>query len=49
MTHCGGSAYRYNSRHARILRDARASHVMAPTTDLLKTWIGRALLNLPLL
>jgi alkylation response protein AidB-like acyl-CoA dehydrogenase len=49
MTLCGGSAYRENSRLARILRDARASHVMAPTTDILKTWVGRALLNLPLL
>jgi alkylation response protein AidB-like acyl-CoA dehydrogenase len=49
MTLCGGSAYRENSRLARILRDARASHVMAPTTDMLKTWVGRALLNLPLL
>lgn len=49
MTLCGGAAYRDNSRLARILRDARAGHVMAPTTDLLKTWAGRALLNLPLL
>ena len=49
MTLCGGIAYRENSRLARILRDARASHVMAPTTDVLKTWAGRALLNLPLL
>ena len=49
MTLCGGSAYRDNSRVARMLRDARASHVMAPTTDMLKTWVGRALLNLPLL
>lgn len=49
MTLCGGSAYRENSRLARILRDARASHVMAPTTDMLKTWTGRSLLNLPLL
>ena len=49
MTLCGGGAYRENSRLARILRDARASHVMAPTTDILKGWIGRALLNLPLL
>lgn len=49
MTLCGGAAYRDNSRLARILRDARASHVMAPTTDLLKTWLGRALLNLPLI
>lgn len=49
MTLCGGSAYRENARLARILRDARASHVMAPTTDQLKTWVGRLLLNLPLL
>lgn len=49
MTLCGGAAYRDNSRVARMLRDARASHVMAPTTDLLKTWVGRSILNLPLL
>jgi alkylation response protein AidB-like acyl-CoA dehydrogenase len=49
MTLTGGSAYRDNSRLARLMRDARASHVMAPTTDVLKTWVGRALLNLPLL
>lgn len=49
MTLCGGSAYRDNSRLARVLRDARASHVMAPTTDMLKTWVGRVLLDLPLL
>ncbi|HEY0008940.1 MAG TPA: acyl-CoA dehydrogenase family protein [Tepidisphaeraceae bacterium] len=49
MTLCGGTAYRENSTLARLLRDARASHVMAPTTDLLKQWTGRALLGLPLL
>lgn len=49
MTICGGSAYRDNSRIAQILRDARASHVMSPTTDLLKLWTGRSLLGLPLL
>ncbi len=49
MTLCGGSGYRDNGRLGRLLRDARASHVMAPTTDILKTWVGRALLNLPLL
>jgi isovaleryl-CoA dehydrogenase len=49
MTLCGGAAYRDNSRSARILRDARASHVMAPTTDMLKTWVGRALIGLPIL
>jgi isovaleryl-CoA dehydrogenase len=49
MTLAGGIAYRDNSKLARMLRDARASHVMAPTTDMLKTWLGRALLNLPLI
>jgi alkylation response protein AidB-like acyl-CoA dehydrogenase len=49
MTICGGSAYRDNSRIAQMLRDARAAHVMSPTTDLLKQWTGRSLLGLPLL
>ena len=49
MTICGGAAYRDNSRVAQMLRDARASHVMSPTTDLLKLWTGRSLLGLPLL
>jgi isovaleryl-CoA dehydrogenase len=48
MTLVGGIGYRENSKLARLLRDARAGHVMAPTTDVLKTWIGRALLQLPL-
>ncbi|QSX36110.1 acyl-CoA dehydrogenase family protein [Shewanella sedimentimangrovi] len=45
----GGQAYRENGPQGRRLRDARAGHVMSPTTDLLKTWIGRQLLDLPLL
>ncbi len=49
MTMCGGQAYRDNSRIAQMLRDARASHIMSPTTDLLRSWTGRALLGLPLL
>lgn len=49
MSICGGHAYRENSRVAQMLRDARASHVMAPTTDILKVWTGKALLGLPLL
>lgn len=49
MTMCGGIAYRENSRVSQMLRDARAGHVMAPTTDMLKMWTGRALLGLPLL
>jgi isovaleryl-CoA dehydrogenase len=49
MTLCGGRAFMRDGKLARLLRDARASHVMSPTTDILKTWIGRASLNLPLI
>jgi isovaleryl-CoA dehydrogenase len=48
MTLCGGRGYTADGRRPRMLRDARASHVMAPTTDMLKSWLGRALLGLPL-
>ena len=49
MTICGGIAYRENGPLARLLRDVRASHVMAPTTDVLRLWTGRALLGQPIL
>ncbi|MBA2722201.1 MAG: acyl-CoA/acyl-ACP dehydrogenase [Methylibium sp.] len=49
MTLCGGIAYRENSTLSRLLRDARASHVMSPTTDLLTIWTGRSALGLSLL
>jgi isovaleryl-CoA dehydrogenase len=49
MTLCGGIAYRENAKLGRLLRDARASHVMAPTTTVLKQWLGRSLLGLPIL
>lgn len=49
MTLCGGIAYRENARLAQCLRDARASHVMSPTTDMLKLWTGRSILGLSLL
>ncbi len=49
MTLMGGVAYRDNALLPRLLRDARAVHVMAPTTDLLRTWTGRALLGVPIL
>jgi alkylation response protein AidB-like acyl-CoA dehydrogenase len=49
MTLAGGIAYRGDSRLHRMLRDARAVHLMSPSTDILRTWIGRALLGLPLL
>lgn len=49
MTLGGGRAYAENSKLARLLRDAHAGHVMAPTTHILRAWVGRALLGQPLL
>ncbi|RRA48188.1 acyl-CoA dehydrogenase family protein [Acidipila sp. EB88] len=49
MSICGGSGYGENGKLPRLLRDARASHVMAPTTNILKLWTGRAVLGLPIL
>lgn len=49
LTLVGGIGYQSESGLMRRLRDARAAHIMAPTTDMLRTWTGRALLGLPLL
>jgi len=49
MTLCGGMAYRENSTLSRLLRDARASHVMSPTTEMLTIWTGRSAMGLSLL
>lgn len=49
MTLVGGIGYAEHGRLGRLLRDARAAHVMAPTTDILRTWVGRHLLDEPLL
>ncbi len=48
MTLMGGIAYRDGSEIQRHLRDVRAAHVMAPTTDLLRIWAGRTLLGQPM-
>ena len=48
MRLAGGQGYQENSAAARLLRDAQAAHVMSPTTHLLKRWLGRSLLGLPL-
>ena len=45
----GGRGYAKSSAVTRLMRDGQASHVMAPTTQLLKTWLGRSVLGLPLL
>jgi alkylation response protein AidB-like acyl-CoA dehydrogenase len=43
----GGRGYSRDGGVGRLLRDAQAAHVMAPTTQLLKTWLGRSILGLP--
>lgn len=45
----GGSAFRKQSPLERRFRDARASRVMAPTTEALYDFVARALLGMPLL
>ena len=45
MTLVGGIGYREHGALGRRLRDARAAHVMSPTTDLLRLWTGRAVLD----
>jgi isovaleryl-CoA dehydrogenase len=48
MRVCGGAAYRKEVGVERHFRDARASTVMAPTTDVLLDFIGKAACGLPL-
>lgn len=45
----GGRGYGRDGQLGRLLRDGQAAHVMAPSTQLLKSWLGRSLLDLPLL
>lgn len=48
MTACGGTAYGRKGGLERIFRDAQAAPIMAPATDLLKEFLGKASLGLPL-
>jgi alkylation response protein AidB-like acyl-CoA dehydrogenase len=48
MRVCGGAAFRKENGVERLFRDARAMTVMAPTTDQLYDFIGRALCGLDL-
>ncbi len=48
MRLCGGAAFRKEVGIERRFRDARAARVMAPTTDALEDFVGRALCGLPL-
>ncbi len=47
MRVCGGAAFRKESGIERCFRDAHAAIVMAPTTDQLYDFIGKALCGLP--
>ncbi len=48
MRTCGGAALSRQQGIERLFRDAQAGSVMAPTTDVLRDFIGKALLGLPL-
>ncbi|HEX2911416.1 MAG TPA: acyl-CoA dehydrogenase family protein [Chloroflexia bacterium] len=48
MLTCGGAAFSRHLTIERNFRDARAAVVMAPTADVLKEFIGRALLGMSL-
>jgi alkylation response protein AidB-like acyl-CoA dehydrogenase len=48
MRVCGGAAFRKEAGVERHFRDARAATVMAPTTDVLYDFIGKALCGIPL-
>ncbi len=45
---CGGAAFRKEVGVERSFRDARAASVMAPTSDVLYDFIGKALCGIPL-
>jgi len=48
MTLGGGAAYGRRGGLERIFRDAQAASVMAPSTDVLKEFLGKACLGVPL-
>ena len=48
MRICGGAAFSKHLSIERLFRDAHAGAVMAPTGDVLREFIGKALLEMPL-
>jgi alkylation response protein AidB-like acyl-CoA dehydrogenase len=48
MRVCGGAAFSKHLSIERLFRDAHAGAVMAPTGDVLREFIGKALLGIPL-
>lgn len=48
MRVCGGAAFSKHLNIERLFRDAQAGAVMAPTGDVLREFIGKSLLGIPL-
>jgi len=48
MRVCGGAAFRKEVGVERLFRDARAASIMAPTSDVLYDFVGKAVLGMPL-
>ena len=48
MRTCGGAAFSRHTSIDRLFRDAHAGAVMAPTGDVLREFIGKAILGIPL-
>jgi alkylation response protein AidB-like acyl-CoA dehydrogenase len=48
MRACGGAAFGRQLTVERNFRDARAASIMAPTTEILYDFIGKAVAGLPL-
>jgi alkylation response protein AidB-like acyl-CoA dehydrogenase len=48
MRICGGAAFAKHMSIERLFRDAHAGAVMAPTGDVLREFIGKAVLGMPL-
>jgi alkylation response protein AidB-like acyl-CoA dehydrogenase len=48
MRACGGAAFSKHLAIERLFRDAHAGAIMAPTGDVLREFIGKAVLGLPL-
>jgi alkylation response protein AidB-like acyl-CoA dehydrogenase len=48
MRTCGGAAFSRHTAIDRLFRDAHAGAVMAPTGDVLREFIGKAILGMPL-
>jgi alkylation response protein AidB-like acyl-CoA dehydrogenase len=47
MRVCGGAAYRKDFGLEKYFRDARSASIMAPTSDVLFDFIGKAICNMP--